>query len=374
MRHFLSIFLIVFIFPGTINAQTPTPRITREIHPYAWYQTQSQKWQSEITQNPKNDQAWINFYEANRAAKIVNGGKSPVSLDEIMADLKAKANKSYAYHFLTYRNAGWDDKLFSHLEEAWKLKPNFLGLAEEFVTYHELESDPANRKKYNHFWFDSGEMPEELMTYNYNVLMSLEDNAILITNGDNDTYPVWMLQDVQGVKTEVLVINRSLARMPEYLNKLLKRKGIAAFDYHPEGEQSGNTHFDQLIEHLLSQSNRPLYFASTIGQDAIYKYRKNLYLTGLASKYSEERFDNISQLIDNVENHFLLDYLKINLTPVSPYSSVQMMRQSYLTPLLTLHRHYLENGQKAKVEETRKIIENTVKGTKYEKEVLESLR
>ncbi|MEZ4851232.1 MAG: hypothetical protein R3B93_21980 [Bacteroidia bacterium] len=374
MRHFLSIFLIVFIFPGTINAQTPTPRITREIHPYAWYQTQSQKWQSEVAQNPKSDQAWINFYEANRAAKIVNGGKSPVSLDEIMTDLKSKANESFAWHFLTYRNAGWDDKLFSHLEEAWKLKPNFPGLAEEFVTYHELKSDPANRKKYNHFWFDSGEMPGELLTYNYNVLMSLEDNAILITNGDNDTYPVWMLQDVQGVKTEVLVINRSLARMPEYLNKLLKRKGIPAFDYQPEGEQSGNTHFDQLIDHLLGQSKRPLYFASTIGQDVIYKHRKNLYLTGLASKYSEERFDNISQLVDNVENHFLLDYLKINLTPVSPYSSVQMMRQSYLTPLLTLHRHYLENGQKAKVEETRKIIENTVKGTKYEREVLESLR
>ncbi len=184
---------------------------------------------------------------------------------------------------------------------------------------------------------------EVLVEFNENMLKSAPTNAILITNGDNDTYPAWYLQE-KGVRKDVLIVNRSLLNLTK--NALFLKKHGLPLDItdeqleklKPHKTKSGDIFLpsDYLIKLLLKQKQRPVAISTTVSSPERWGYP--LRLTGLIYEIgsSDSKIDSDEgEIYIDIERtkellHSILDFKKCRSTPVDSLSiHLQNLAKNY---------------------------------------------
>ncbi|MGB2696666.1 MAG: hypothetical protein WBD28_02250, partial [Candidatus Zixiibacteriota bacterium] len=255
---------------------------------------------------------------------------------------------TYEYFLLKYWNT-FSLTDISLIEKAYQLEPKRVDTYYAFISHYEFTGKEKKMEEFCGKLYESKDIAPGLVNYNYNVLMSCEKDAILFTNGDNDTYPVWMLQKALGIREDVTVSNLSITTRTKqsYLEMKLKEKDITLnFDELPD--LMDENFILELCKTLTAQyPDNPVYFALTVMEHYTKSLTDNLYIVGLAYQYSPERIDNLALLKKNLENNLRLDYLKYDWYDKSYLAKdiITTMNTNYIAPMIMLAEHYMTSGE-----------------------------
>lgn len=382
MSKLITLILLIFL-SLKVNSQSlihpeKIKKITENCLSHEFYKAQSLLWKKEIDKNLKNEDAWYNYYKANRYAWITSENDTNFRdsrfkiLNSIIDEMEKNIPNSYTYNFSKWSNGGNNRDLFPFLERAARLRPNEAEPIIDLLTYYEFQGNPEKRNLYAKKWYELGQTSPGLLNYNYNVLQSMKSNGIIITYGDNDTYPLWILQAVFGVRTDVKIINRAMIYKYDYAKILNRELGINI----PNCEENECSGFLELIDNLIKNNfNRPVYLTLTnqLEPELRNKYQNKLYLTGLVYEYSKSEIDNIALLKKNIDKNFALDYLTINFSYDNSLGPVKEINTNYVVPFLTLYKHYKESDDLEKSNKYKFLIEKIMKDAKRESELKEIL-
>jgi len=173
---------------------------------------------------------------------------------------------------------------------------------------------------------------------NYLESMQWEGNPIILTNGDNDTFPLWYNHEVEGVRTDTRACNMEYLQTDWYIDQMKRQAydspalpiSLSHEDY-KEGRMEyvpvttdsitiGGTVIslkgkkalyknELMVLDMLMQANwkRPVYLCISMGSDMLPFLRDHLVLEGLAYRVSPDAAGqsvDVERLYDNVMHRF----------------------------------------------------------------------
>lgn len=300
-------------------------------------------WSKYTAANPNDENAWFNYYKSTRFIAEGSAGFSSLQadLDTIANHLKKHSSGTWEQLIVEYWNSNRDPKKESALQTAFNMQPKD-ALSLRFMTGMQyLQGKPSSVYKYYVDWKATGDLPVTTEIYAYNVMQSLPADAILITNGELDTYPLlYQLQTIgnSGVK----VVSIAMCARAENRSRIFTYAGLKS----PDNDLTAA--FDARYIERIAAANpgKKVYVAATCGPTILKALSGNLYCTGLAYRYSESPVENLNFLRDNVGTKFKLDKVGKAVKSQNRFDVyyADQLEMNYYLPLLMAADGYIQAG------------------------------
>jgi tetratricopeptide (TPR) repeat protein len=141
---------------------------------------------------------------------------------------------------------------------------------------------------------ETGFLTKAALSYGRWLLRALPDNAILMTNGDMDTYPCCAVQEVEGFRKDVVVVNRGTLETKWHARFVRDDAGVPlpfddaqleSFSAYKDGRGNLVTLSDRIFRGWADQKavgafKRPLAAAVTVEESYLAGFRDNMRFAG----------------------------------------------------------------------------------------------
>ncbi|MEL6132959.1 MAG: hypothetical protein AAFR59_06300 [Bacteroidota bacterium] len=363
--HFLIVYLGLWLIGGPyLMAQEevqaePQVSFVDEKKPHTYYVRQAELWWEKTQKDLSSETNWYNYYRACRNAHGTMNWSSDFLKEspslrlgsEIIDMMEKHIPESFTFYYVKGSDWGANPEFKKYLVKAYEMNPNFRGIHSSMVTLAQSTHDDALRKEVNQQWFMQNNMAHGFMTYGYNVLQSVSPNGIVFTQGDNDTYPAWMLKDVQGVRADVDIINIDFLLVKSYREPIFKELGIPSFNLEHIDVNEYEYNWKNIVKHFLThyKGDRPLHLAMTVDKKYYEGFEQNMHLCGLTWKYGADLQYPTKEHMEILLDRFLLDHLKADLTYSPAQDRVKTLNANYLHLFKLAREAYEKQGNEKEI-------------------------
>ncbi len=285
-RNIVVICLIVILYPArmALAQPQPVPKLTERQLDKASYVTLAKEWKTYMEKHGESAEALCNlgmayYYSGEKEAARVAGERA-VEIDPDNPKALAFLAKILA------QTQGEMDHAITLLTRCREVAPyhedGLITLAAIYLMRGELTKSEEVFKT----MFDQRIISRPLQDNAYNMLVALPHGAVLITNGDNDTFPPLALQAGMNFRDDVIVINRHLLNGEKFTEALFERYPSIRprGSIKPEKNRPLST---TLLKRMVDEGKVPIYFATSVSFDDL-GFSPELITEGINRRSSKE--------------------------------------------------------------------------------------
>jgi hypothetical protein len=244
---------------------------------------------------------WLNIYNSKRNSFILDDGfinnNERSELTNLANQGIANAENTFEANYIKLRESRNSDQAYRFLRRANELSPNNTYLYVENAWQAERYGNSTLVKSNINAAYNSNQISAFLTKISSFILQEAQPNAIIITNGENDTYPFWYLSNNKNIT----VISLAMLEDVAYINKKLKNANSSVSFRKIPGEK-------EFIRALLN-SSKAVYLSWGIRPDILEAFKTKLYSVGPMLQLSNTSIENIDMLKKFYLNNEIYNYL-----------------------------------------------------------------
>lgn len=255
-----------------------------------------------------------------------------------VSQLKSLDKNSFDYHLYNYLQKPYNFDQLESLKKAESINAYDFTVLKSFSAYHQIMGNENELKQYLSKLHSGKYFNEELSKYAKLTLTSLPDNAVLITHGNDDTYPLLIQQKINNIRNDVEIISLDHLVSEVYREKL-KNRG-----YKIPNRSIVDTKF--LKSFVALNKGKKVTCANSLPQP---------YLNTLSGELNVVGYSFSTYSMNTVNVAFYESNLKVELRSLLNSNSRTILRNS-LPLLFDVRNHYIEKKQENKRQEVENWI------------------